>query len=513
MQTAAGWNARSPERSLRDGSTEDTGPRTWRPALLALGLGLLLLGFLFRAEVAAAVRTWETSTAYNHGWLVLPIALWLAWARRHRLAALAPRPAPLLALLAIPAGLAWLVAERMGIMEGRQFGALGLLYALLLAVLGWRVCRAMAAPLAYLVFLVPFGEFTVPALQTITARMVDFGLSLTGIPHYVDDLIIEIPEGTFYVAEACAGLRFIIAALAFGALYAFVMFRSPGRRLIVMLLALVVPILANGLRAFGLVILGHIEGSAAAVAADHVLYGWMFFSIVILLLILAGLPFREDGAPPAVLPGREAGGGRPAPRGALALATGLAMALTLAGPALAALLESAGGEPPRSVAARLAAPAGCEAVADGRLRCGGTEVSARLLAFPARVNWNVVAAERRRAVGSASDEDVTFDVPMPGGGAWRGRQPQDAPVTLAAAAWLDGRPVGDGLRSRAGQALKALRGGAAGGPVVAVVEMRSDGPSDLSRDRTLMRAVLESQGGHLTTQAAELSLGHAAGQR
>ena len=68
----------------------------WRRVGLAIGLGLLLLGGLFNPEVTAAVRTWETSTAYNHCFLVIPIALYLLWDRRFDLVGIAPRPTPLL---------------------------------------------------------------------------------------------------------------------------------------------------------------------------------------------------------------------------------------------------------------------------------------------------------------------------------------------------------------------------------------------------------------------------------
>jgi hypothetical protein len=61
------------------------------------------------------------------------------------------------------------------------------------------------AALLYLVFLIPFGAFATPALQSVTARLIDLLLDPTGIPHYVDDLIIETPAGVFFVAEACAG--------------------------------------------------------------------------------------------------------------------------------------------------------------------------------------------------------------------------------------------------------------------------------------------------------------------
>lgn len=478
-------------------------PRSdWRPTLLTLVLGALAWGVLFRAEAAHAVHVWETNTAYNHGWLILPVALYLFWVRRARLAVLAPAPTPAFALLALPIGLAWLVAERMGIMEGRQLTAVALFLTLVLAAVGWRVAKAFAAPLVYLFFLVPFGAFTVPALQVLTAHMIDWMLDFTGIPHYVDDLLIEIPAGSFYVAEACAGLRFLIAAIAFGALYAFEMFRSPSRRIIVMVLAVTVPILANGIRAFGLVMLGHWWGSAAAVEADHVLYGFVFFSIVIVLLILAGLPFREDTralAMPAPSPPHH--GRTP---GWAAAAAVLAVAAVPAG-AVAALDRAAGT--PESIPVALVPAPGCVALPDGALDCGGIRFSARLLVFAPRVNWDVVAETRFRLSGAHSDQDVTFSVPIAGGGAWRARQPKFEPGGVAVAAFQDGRAVGDGLRTRAAQALRMLDSAAKGPPVIAVVEFRPERGEDHTRERNLLRDVLPLQADGLAAEAARRSLG------
>jgi exosortase A len=479
-------------------------PDRWRLAgivLAALVVGLLLL---FRDEVMAALRVWNSSTAYNHCWLVLPIALWLAWQRKGRFTQLAPEPLPVAALLMLPGALAWLVAERLGIMEGRQLVLIGMVWVAVLAVMGWRVTAAMAAPLSYLVFLVPFGAFSVPLLQKITAWQIDVLLDrLTDIPFYIDELVIEIPAGTFLVAEACAGLRFLIAALAFGALYAYVMFRSPWRRLVVMLLALTVPIVANGFRAFGLVLLGHFQGSAAAVDADHVLYGWVFFSIVILLLILAGLPFREDHADlsPARFPSRPA----PARPAMLAAAAVLAAGFAAAGPLAAARLDGGALPPPQAVAPTLTLPQRCTAGPEpATMTCQGTRLAVRLLVFAPHTNWSAVAAERHRAFDGGSDEDVTFQVPTPGA-LWQGRQVKDVRRITAVAAWLDGAPAGDGVRSRARQAWNALSGGGYGVPVLAVVTLEPEGAGD-PRDREILRAMLREQAA-LVEQATALSRG------
>src|SRR5579875_2048913 len=95
-----------------------------RNAILPLGIGLLLFGLLFRPEISAAIHVWISNTAYNHCFLVIPLAAFLMWERRGALVGLAPRPWMAPALLALPIGLIWFVADRLGIMEGRQLLAM-----------------------------------------------------------------------------------------------------------------------------------------------------------------------------------------------------------------------------------------------------------------------------------------------------------------------------------------------------------------------------------------------------
>ena len=141
-------------------------------------------------------------------------------------------------------------------------------------------------------------------------------------------------------------MRFLIASIAFGVLYSLLMYRSPWRRVAFIAASVVVPIIANGLRAVGIVALGHVLGSAKAAATDHVLYGWLFFSLVILILIALGLPFREDIGPtrgPArsvVLSARPKQGGGDHWGGA-AIAGFLVLLLAAVSPAVATQLDRA----------------------------------------------------------------------------------------------------------------------------------------------------------------------------
>ena len=94
-------------------------------------------------------------------------------------------------------------------MEGQQLVVITMVEVLFLACLGWQLWWTLSAALLYLYFLVPFGYFLTPWLQTVTAQFTDIGLTVLGISHYTDDLIIEIAAGRFLIAEACAGLRLL----------------------------------------------------------------------------------------------------------------------------------------------------------------------------------------------------------------------------------------------------------------------------------------------------------------
>jgi exosortase A len=271
-----------------------TQQRLWSVAIVALAIGALAFGLAFHAEVLRAVAVWDESTAYNHCYLILPISAYLIWERRQALAARTPHPDARILLAMIPVGLVWLFAQNAQIMEGRQLAAMTLFQLFLLAVLGFRVWRVSAFALLYLYFLVPSGAFLTAPMQDFAARFAVFWVELFGIPVYSNGLDIEVPGARFVVAEACAGLRFLIASVALGTLYGYTMYRSWRRRAAFIAVSIVVPIIANGFRVMGIVILGYWLGDAKAATADHLIYGWVFFSLVSVILILLGLPFRQE---------------------------------------------------------------------------------------------------------------------------------------------------------------------------------------------------------------------------
>jgi exosortase A len=266
----------------------------WPTALAALSLIGAVLLLLHVPEATGAVRVWYRSTAYNHGFLIIPIVAYLIWERRLLLAEAAPRPFLWVAPLFAVVGGVWLVARFIALLEAQQLLLMATVQLALLAVLGWRVYRILAFPFLYLFFLVPTGEFLVPQLQDFTARFSIFALRITGVPVYSDGFLISIPNNTFYVAEACAGLRFLIATIAFGFLFADFAFRSRWRKACFIAACCIAPIIANGLRAYGIILLAYLTDGQLAAGVDHILYGWIFFSIVTVGIMGIGWLFHED---------------------------------------------------------------------------------------------------------------------------------------------------------------------------------------------------------------------------
>ncbi|MEA1084708.1 exosortase A [Sphingomonas sp. CD22] len=279
----------------------------WRRHAIGLALATAAILLLFRNDVARLVSIWWTSTTFGHCLFIGPVIGWLVWQRRRELAALTPVAWwPGLALVAV-GGAGWLMGDAGSVSFARQLGLIVMLQGAVVTLLGPQVARGLAFPLGYALFLVPFGEELEPLLQAVTVRMVMPLLDAFGVPASSNGVLIHAGRYWFEVAEACSGAKFVIAMLAFGVLVADVCFVSWRRRAWFLLAALVVPVLANGVRAFGTIYAAHLTSVEAATGFDHIVYGWLFFGLVMAAVLAIGWRWfdRAPDAPafdPAALP-------------------------------------------------------------------------------------------------------------------------------------------------------------------------------------------------------------------
>lgn len=266
---------------------------SWHRALLQLALVWLALIALFAADWAAMLNQWWNSSTYNHILLVPIIVAWLGWQRRDWLFEDKPQPSCWGLAAVVLALLVWVLGASAGLSLLRQAGVVALLPASFLLLLGPRAVAGQFFPLAYLAFLVPFGDELVPPLQVITAAMTIALIRLSAIPATIDGVFIDTPAGLFEVAEACSGIKFLIAMIALGVLVSNLCFKSWRRRAAFMALCLTVPVVANGLRAFGIVWAAQFVGAEKAAGVDHLIYGWMFFAIVIAAVLALAWRFFD----------------------------------------------------------------------------------------------------------------------------------------------------------------------------------------------------------------------------
>lgn len=310
----------------------------WRAAGLVIGLGIIALIALFYDTAAGAVATWYNSGTYNHGFLILPICGYLVWLRRAQLACIRPDPDYRGLVLILGCAFVWLIANFAAVQVVQEYALVGMIQALVFTVLGWRATWALAFPLFYLLFAVPVGESLIPIMQDWTAWFTVLALEFVGVPVYLDGVFIQIPNGNFEVAETCAGVRFLIATVALGFLYAALTYRSPWRRVLFIVLSFLVPIVANWFRAFGIVMIAHLTDNEYAVGVDHLIYGWIFFAIVTVLLLLIGMTFRDRPEPETRLPASDGAGASARPWiTRYGLAAGAVVLLAASAPAYAAI--------------------------------------------------------------------------------------------------------------------------------------------------------------------------------
>ncbi|MEP0190885.1 MAG: exosortase A [Erythrobacter sp.] len=268
-------------------------PEHWRTPLAILALSALALMLATVREWGEMFHQWWNIDTYTHILLIPFVVVWLVWLKAEELAKLTPRPwIPGLAIVAAGLGL-WLIGRLTDINLFAHAGAVGAVQGAIVAVLGLRVSLLLALPLAMMAFLVPFGDELIAPLQSVTAEIAIALTLASGIEAVIDGIFIDTPVGLFIVAEACSGVKFLIAMVTLAVLVSFTRFQSWMRRAAFMAAAIIVPILANGVRAWGTIYIAQSQGVEFAAGFDHIFYGWIFFALVVAVLLAGAWRFFE----------------------------------------------------------------------------------------------------------------------------------------------------------------------------------------------------------------------------
>ena len=161
-------------------------------------------------------------------------------------------------------------------------------------VFGKDLARKWRFPLLFLFFMVPFGEILSPTLRTMTAFASSSLLNLAGLNASLNELIITTSGGRFHIADACSGLRFLLAATIVASIFSYYTFSNWRKAAMFFAVAVVIALVSNILRVTIVIAMATMSSDMSSVVEDHMLLGWVFYAASLTILIMLGLKLSDD---------------------------------------------------------------------------------------------------------------------------------------------------------------------------------------------------------------------------
>jgi exosortase len=264
-----------------------------RVALYGTGALIAALFVLYFPILRNMVVHWSLIDDYQHGFIVAPLALWFAYERRWDLED-AKIKGSWLGLIPLFVGLASLTIGRLGteLMTMRAAFVFALM-GLVLLLLGREIFKILAFPLFFLLLMVPLPQSLVNTvafpLQLIAAKAAVWSLQELSIPALVEGNIIHLAHAELFVADACSGLRSLMALVTLGVVFAH--FFKPGVlwvQLVLVASTIPIAIFVNSFRVALTGFLTHHFGEEFATGAIHDFQGIFTFGLAFFMLLGEG---------------------------------------------------------------------------------------------------------------------------------------------------------------------------------------------------------------------------------
>ena len=267
--------------------TVDKAPTQAFPWNLVWFGGLLLL--CYAPVLYSLVKNWNSDADMGHGFFVPVIAAYIAWQKRAQAAATPAQPnwwgIPVLVYGAVQLFLATMGAELFTARTSFLISIVGLI--LLLG--GTRHIRIFAFPLFLLLFMIPipaiiYNRITFP-LQLIASQAAENALSLLQIPVLREGNVLELPDQTLSVVEACSGIRSLLS-LSFLSLVFGYFFETRNWIPVVLFFSTIpIAIVANAARVTLTGVLTEVKPELAE-GFFHAMSGWIIFMVALFILAL-----------------------------------------------------------------------------------------------------------------------------------------------------------------------------------------------------------------------------------
>ncbi len=251
---------------------------------ISLPKGLVIAGLvaaLYGPVLTQMVVQWWQDPDYGHGFVVPLFVGYVVYQRRHELRQVPLEPSN----LGFPVMLGAIVLFLAGTLGAELFicrsSLLFLFGGMILFFAGWKMLRAVAFPLVFLVLMIPlpaliYNQVTFP-LQFLASRLASDSLELVGIPVLREGNVLVLPNYSLEVVEACSGIRSLMSLIALAVAYGYFVERRLWARITLVLLMVPIAVASNALRVVGAGIVTYFWGPRYAEGFFHFFQGWLVF--------------------------------------------------------------------------------------------------------------------------------------------------------------------------------------------------------------------------------------------
>jgi exosortase len=262
-----------------------------RKLMTGLAAGAVVIATLVYLPVLERmVLHWQVDADYSHGFLVAPLAIYFAWERRRDLARARIEGSWWGVLLLAAGVLSMSIGQLGGLLTMLRSGFVLTVMGLVLLLLGREIFRILLFPLLFLFLMVPLPRSLVNVvafpLQLSAAQWAVSSLQTMGVPALVEGNIIHLAHTQLFVAEACSGLRSLMALVTLGVVFAH-FFKRGHRVQQAVLVASTIPIavVVNAARVTLTGWLAHTYGEHSAQGVIHEFQGIITFSLAFFALM------------------------------------------------------------------------------------------------------------------------------------------------------------------------------------------------------------------------------------
>lgn len=252
-----------------------------------MALGLLLLAYVPTLDWMWD-RWWARDSYYSHGILVPFVSLFLLWSTKDQLKNIELKESPWgLPLIIAGIGL-HLFSTLFRINFTSGFALLFVFIGLCLYFFGTALCRKIAFPLIFLIFMLPLPEVMITnmsfELKMMAAKLATSALNHMRIPAIQEGSLIQMRHAHVVVDDVCSGLRSLITLTALGSIFAYYLKGGAIKKTILFLSTIPIAVITNMARVIVLAVIAEIWGPELLEGFVHDATGFLVFIIAFILL-------------------------------------------------------------------------------------------------------------------------------------------------------------------------------------------------------------------------------------